>query len=104
MIEYLYNAVRAATGQDICICADIFNDEGIVVSACQLNFFSPEKELIASFDGTFNDETNEWSFIIPAETTQGLTGRYFYCISHNGQSLCFREPLYLVQEVETYGN
>lgn len=97
MIEYLYDAIRATTGQDILIAAEITDDNGIVLTeGCYINLFSPEKELIASFDGEYNEENGEWIFTIPAEQTEGLVGRYFYCIAYNGQSLCFRQPLYLV--------
>ena len=97
MIEYLYNAIRATTGQDICICADITNAEGVLLTeGCYINFFSPEKEFIASFDGTYDADSSEWKFVIPGEATKGLVGRYFYCIAYNGQSLCFRQPIYLV--------
>lgn len=97
MIEYLYDAIRATTGQDICICAEITDDDGIVLTeGCSINFFNPDKEIIGSYEGTYDEESGEWNFIIPAETTRGLVGRYYYCISYNGQSLCFRQPLYLV--------
>jgi hypothetical protein len=97
MIEYLFDAIRATTGQDIHIAAEITDDNGIVLTeGCYINLFSPDKEYIASFDGEYNEENGEWIFTIPAEATEGLVGRYFYCIAYNGQSLCFRAPLYLV--------
>ena len=38
-----------------------------------------------------------WEFIIPAATTLGRYGRYFYCIcDENHSSLCFKEPIYLI--------
>ena len=97
MIEYLFDAIRASSGQDIRIVAEITDDNGIVLTeGCSINLFSPEKEYIASFEGEYQAETNDWLFTIPAEGTQGFKGRYYYCISYHGQSLCFRQPLYLV--------
>lgn len=97
MIEYLYNAIRATAGQDITISAAITDDDGnILTEGCHIMFFDPDKELIATFDGEFNEEINEWSFTIPAETTEGLNGRYWYCICYFNANLCFKEPIYLV--------
>lgn len=97
MIEYLYDAIRATTGQDIHIAAEITDDNGIVITeGCYIDLFGPDKELIASFNGEYSVENSEWIFTIPAEQTEGLVGRYFYRIAYNGQSLCFRQPLYLV--------
>lgn len=97
MIEYLFDAIRATSGQDIRIVAEITDDNGIVLTeGCSINLFGTEKEYISSFEGEYQEENSEWIFTIPAEATKGLRGRYYYCISYHGQSLCFRQPLYLV--------
>ena len=97
MVEYLYNAIRATAGQDITVAAEITNDDGIpLVEGCHIMLFNPEKEEIGTFNGTFDEEEMEWSFLIPAEATEGLGGRYWYCICYHSQNLCFKEPIYLV--------
>ena len=97
MIEYLYDAIRASSGQNINIYADITDDNGNpIAEGCRLNLFSPDKEFIASFEGVIDENLGEWKFSIPAEATTGLKGRYFYCISYFNTSLCFKQPIYLV--------
>ena len=97
MIEYLYNAIRATAGQDITVVAEITNDTEIpITEGCHIMLFDPEKEMIGTFDGEYDIKDNEWSFTIPAETTKGLSGRYWYSIYHYDNSLCFKEPIYLV--------
>lgn len=46
------------------------------------------------FDGEYKDEL--WYFTIPAEATKGLQGRYWYCLYRDGDTLCFKEPIYLI--------
>lgn len=97
MIEYLYNAIRATAGQDITISAEITNDEGgIITSGCHIMLFNPDKELIDTFDGEYNADDKEWNFTIAAKATEGLHGRYWYCICYHNSNLCFKEPIYLV--------
>lgn len=94
MIEYLYNAIRATAGEDITITADITDDSGECINdGCALMLWDDEK-LLTSVGGMLVDEL--WSFTIPADKTDGLSGRYWYCISHNNNKLQFKEPLYLV--------
>ena len=97
MIEYLYNCIKATSGQDIAIAAEITNDDGVeITEACHVMLFNPEEELIATHDGIYDAENSQWIFIIPAEATKGLKGRYWYCICHHESNLCFKQPLYLV--------
>lgn len=97
MVEYLYNAIRATAGTNITISAEITNDAGtILTEGCHVMLFTPEKELMGAFDGEFNEEDNEWTFVIPKEETAGLNGRYWYCICYYNQNLCFKQPIYLV--------
>lgn len=94
MIEYLYDAIRASAGQDITVAAKITDDEGnLITSGCDLMLHN-DKEMIARIDGAFDGEV--WNFTVPAEITQGLEGRYWYCICHNNSNICFKEPLYLI--------
>lgn len=94
MIEYLYNAIRATSGDDITITAEIRDDDGECISnGCSLMLWDDEK-LLTSVDGMLIDEL--WSFTIPASTTTGLSGRYWYCISLHHNKLQFKQPIYLV--------
>lgn len=94
MIEYLYDCIRATAGQEICICAQITDDDGTAITeGCGLMLHDDEAMLI-KVNGVCNGE--EWSFIIPAEATAGLKGRHWYCICKGDASLCFKEPIYLV--------
>jgi hypothetical protein len=93
MIEYIYDAIRATAGQEICICALITDDEGNAVSeGCGL-MLHDDDGMIVKVEGVFNGE--DWSFVIPAEATQGLKGRYWYCICRANSNLCFKTPIYL---------
>ena len=97
MIEYLYNCIRATSGQDIAIAAEITDTNGdVVTSMCHVMLYSPEEELIATHDGVYDEENSQWIFTIPAEATKGLQGRYWYCLCHHESNLCFKQPLYLV--------
>lgn len=95
MIEYLYNAIRAAAGNDLAITAEITDDNGVTIeSGCKLVFHDKDRDtMLAEIAGNYVD--GEWMFIIPAELTKGLSGRYWYCIRCNESSLCFKEPIYL---------
>lgn len=98
MIEYLYNAIRAHAGNDIVLSAIITDDEGNnITEGITLAFHDKDRDtMIAKFDGTFSEETGEWTFAILKEYTEGLNGRYWYCIQKDGNALCFKEPIYLV--------
>ena len=96
MIEYLYNCIRATAGQDIVIAAQITDEEGVsITDSCGLMLHG-EDGLITMVDGEYTPELDMWTYTIPAEITKGLKGRYFYSISRNDSSLCFKQPLYLV--------
>lgn len=93
MIEYIYDAIRATAGSDIIIAAEITEDNGeCITEGCTLILYIDEKML--EYNGALNN--GMWEFIIPASATSGLKGRYWYCIKHNGNQLCFKQPIYLV--------
>lgn len=95
MIEYLHNAIRATAGTPIVITAVITDDsESPIESGCCLGLHN-DKEMMAMYEGTFNADTQLWEFAIPAEDTADLCGRFWYCIKHNDEMLCFKEPIYL---------
>lgn len=96
MIEYLYDAIRAHAGNDITISAIVTDDEGkdITENVSLVLHDKDRKTMLAEFQGTFTE--GEWLFLIPAEHTKGLNGRYWYCVTHKGSALCFKQPVYLV--------
>ena len=96
MIEYLYDAIRAVAGQDIAVDAAITDDDGAPLTEnCNLVLHF-DKDLMYVASGTYDEDAELWTFTIPAEATKGRSGRYEYCIQHNGLNLCFKEPIYLI--------
>lgn len=93
-IEYLYNAIRASAGEEVCVCAEAFDEEGAAITEnCSLLIHDDTGTLWRG-NGTYADDC--WSFTIPAEVTENLKGRYWYCIRHNETRLCFKQPIYFV--------
>ena len=95
MIEYLHSAIRATAGEDICICAKITDDEGAAIdnAHCHVMLYD-DLSLLATVDGACVD--GAWEYIIPADVTRGLHGRFWYCICVDNTSLCFKQPIYLI--------
>lgn len=98
MIEYLYNGIRAHAGNDLMISAIVTNESGETVTEdVSLVLHDKDREtMLYMANGTYSEETKEISFVIPKEITKGKNGRYWYCIQHEGNALCFKEPIYLV--------
>ena len=95
MVEYLYNTIRAVSGEDITIYALITDDdEQVITTGCSLVLYNDEEELV-SVDGIYLPESLQWEFTIPANATSGRDGRYWYSVQHNNKSLCFKQPIYL---------
>lgn len=95
MIEYIYDVIRASSGQPVGISARLTKEDGAPIeTACELHLFDDDK-MIASAPGIYLGE-GMWQFEIAAEATVGRTGRYWYCIGNDGHSLCFKKPLYLL--------
>ena len=92
MIEYLYDAIRATSGTDITIAAEIEDDGELVNDTCHLVLHINDE--MKKYEGVCVDGI--WEFIIPAADTSGLTGRYWYCVKRNDTMLCFKQPIYLV--------
>ena len=88
MVEYLYDVVKAISGEDINICAEITDAEGTdITSGCSLLFIDKEFNTIAEYKGIYAD--GAWTFTIPAETTNGMEGRYWYRIKYKDNSLIY---------------
>jgi hypothetical protein len=93
MIEYLYDAIRAAAGNDIAIQAEITDDNGNnIIEDCYLVLHDKDDSMLANISGSY--EEGIWTFLINAETTKDLKGRYMYCIRCANSSLCFKQPIY----------
>ena len=95
MIEYLLNAIRATAGEDITVMASITKDEIPIEDGCGFMLHIDDENVI-HVPGAYNDDLDVWTFTIPADATKGLKGRYSYCLCQGNQSLCFREPFYLM--------
>ena len=96
MVEYIYNAIRATAGQPIEVHVLAVNpDETLITEGCELAFHADDEEM-TKVPGTFLADEGLWQFVIPADVTAGLFGRYWYCVMRNGENLCFKEPIYLV--------
>lgn len=92
MIEYIFDCIRATSGEEITIAAKLTNEDGSPITEnCSL-IFSGEKEIYRATGLYMNDM---WMFSIPGAITEGLHGRYWYQVAHNNSSLNFKEPVYL---------
>lgn len=95
MIETIGSAVKAVAGQPIGLSAQIIDEAGdSITHSVRLVLHNDEKELFTA-EGLYLTEFDLWQFEIPAETTKGLKGRYWYCIQYDKNNLCFKQPLYL---------
>lgn len=95
MIEYIYDVIKATSGEDITVSARITDEAGTcLTSGCGLRIFDKNEEFITRIDGDCDGEM--WSFIIPGELTKDMKGKYWYCMCQDGKALSFKEPFYLV--------
>ena len=96
MIEYIYDAIKATAGEEIAIAAKITDETGKqACEACHLNIYDNDGNILATAEGVLYN--GEWQFVVPAEKTTNLTGRYWYCICDEEHlKLNFKQPLYLV--------
>lgn len=93
MIEYIYNAIRAAAGSNIAITAEITDDNGNdIVDDCYLVIHDKDGSQLVSVSGNYED--GEWTFYIDSNITRELNGRYWYCIKCVDSPLCFKQPIY----------
>lgn len=98
MVEYLYDCIRAVPSQDIVINAYITDEqENIITENCKLVVYNKDaNEMLFMVEGVYLPESLNWEFTIPAENTNGLSGRYWYYVIWNESPLCFKQPIYFV--------
>jgi hypothetical protein len=98
MVEYLYNAIKAVSGQEAVINAYIADDNGnIIKEDCYFVLCDGTTgNMIAKILGSCADDIGVWDFILPKEVTEGLRGRYMYYIQYIDSNLCFKQPIYFV--------
>ena len=95
MIEYIFDAIKCTAGENVEVTAFITDEAGeFITENCGFMLHDKDGNMITKIEGVCSD--NLWSFIIPAELTKGLRGRYEYCIYDAKGTLCFRKPFYLV--------
>lgn len=97
MIEYLYDAIKAVAGQEFAVNAWITDeDENVITEGCTFALHEKDGAMIAKVDGVYLPENLMWEFTVPSGVTEGMKGRYWYCIMHANSNLCFKQPIYLV--------
>lgn len=94
MVEYLYDAIRATAGTDIAIAAEVTDEIGnVITDGCSFVLHIDDNKMISlpgyCLEGIF-------MFEIPADITKDLKGRYWYCIKHYNDQLCFKQPIYFI--------
>ena len=98
MIEYLHDAIRAVSNEDIDINAYIVENDGSpITDNCVLVLHNKDKDyIIGEYPGTYIEDYEMWSFTVPSAATLGLKGRYWYSIRHKDNNMNFLQPIYLV--------
>lgn len=91
-VEYIRDIIKITAGEDAEIGAVITDEEGEPITEDVSLMLHLEEECL--IDGVYIDEC--WTFTVPAELTEGLKGKYWYCICQGESTLCFRTPLYLM--------
>lgn len=96
MVEYLHNAIRATAGDDITVAAIIAENDIPVTEGCHIMLYSKDSELLETVNGSYDAENGVWYFTIPGILTKEKRGRHWYRICSPVESLCFKQPLYLL--------
>lgn len=94
MIEYLYNAIRASAGTNLTIAANVIDESGNKITEDLELIIHLDDHKMLTVDGYFQQDM--MLFEIPAAMTEGLEGKYWYCIKHLDEQLCFKQPIYFV--------
>lgn len=94
MLEYLYDAIRVSAGADETIAAVVTNEVGEPITAGVYLVLHTNDTAMVTIDGQYIEDT--WLFTLPADFTKDLKGRCWYCIKHENDQLCFKQPIYFV--------
>lgn len=93
-IEYLHDCIRASSGEAVGVSSTLLGDLAQGVTAESTLELWGGSEILYKAKATAHGD--HYIFTIPEEITLNLHGRYFYTISDNNSSLCFRQPIYLI--------
>lgn len=95
-IEYLYDVIRAVSGEDALITALITeNDE--VAEAAGFHLYDQDLTELFYVPGQLDEQGLYYEFPISGEVTKYMKGRYLYNICDgSGGSRCFYQPIYFV--------
>lgn len=94
MTEYLYDMIIANTDEEVVIAAEITDEnEQEITQGCKLALYDGS-DIIYTANGIYDENEEEWTFVIP--TSLGLKGHYAYTITHEAQSLQFKQPIYFI--------
>ena len=97
MLETSGMMIKAVAGQPIGISTQIIDEYGeSITEGMSLVLHDDSGKDLYRAIGLYLAEFELWQFEIPAAITQGLSGRYWYCIQYDGNNLCFKNPIYLV--------
>lgn len=98
MVEYLYNAVMATSGDEVVINAYITNEnEELITENCNLVIYDgTTNEVIVIVNGLYDTDASVWDFVVSQEITTGLNGRFMYNIEYEGDALSFKQPIYFM--------
>ena len=95
MVDYIFDVIKAAKGEDINITAKITDDENQNIQEAKFVLLSEDNSSIYVASGLFIGE-DLWAFQIPVDITKDLNGRYWYYVTGDNKALNFKTPIYLV--------
>lgn len=96
MTEYIYDAIKVDKHSPSYINAYItdVNDE-LITEDCFFTLYDKTGTMVILTKlGEYNQVSLSWEFLLTVEEQKDLFGRYLYTISHKGESLQFKQPIY----------
>ena len=95
-VEYIDSIIKVSGGANALIGANIVDTSGNQVSEkSHLMLFYPQDELQATVNGTIADD-GVHEYLVPASLTEGVKGKWWYCVCVNNEPICFKQPFYIV--------
>ena len=97
MIEYIDSIIRITGGADALIGAKIKNEAGELLTdiMSHLMLYHPQDELVATIHGAVAED-GVHEYLVPAELTEGVTEKWWYCVCVGDEPICFKQPFYIV--------